>query len=114
MQLVAGCWVPCCCGSRSDSHIEPSVVAQHWPAGRRMPMTPIAFWIYVAALLLFIIGLIKIFGELPEQHGVDKIMPFGRLCFAIPMAVFGSEHFTAAAAVADLIPSWIPAHAFWV
>ena len=58
-----------------------------------MPAT--AFWIYVCALLLFIIGLIKIFGELPQEHGVDKIMPFGRLFFAIPLAVFGSEHFTA-------------------
>ena len=75
---------------------------------------PITFWIYVSASLLFIIGLIKIFGELPEVHGMDKIMPFGRLFFAIPLAVFGSEHFTATANVASLIPRWIPAHTFWV
>ena len=74
----------------------------------------ITFWIYVSASLVFIIGLIKIFGELPQQHGVDKILPFGRLFFAIPLAVFGSEHFTAAANVATLVPRWIPAPAFWV
>ena len=74
----------------------------------------VAFWIYVCASLLFIVGFIKILNELPEEHGVDKIMPFGRLFFAIPMAVFGSEHFTATAGIATLVPRWIPAHTFWV
>jgi uncharacterized membrane protein len=77
-------------------------------------MQAIVFWIYVCALVLFIIGLIKIVGELPRQHGVDKIMPFGRLFFAVPLAVFGSEHFTVTASVASLIPRWIPAHTFFV
>ena len=77
-------------------------------------ISAIAFWIYVSAALVFIAGLIKIFGELPQEHGVDKIMPFGRLFFAIPLAVFGSEHFTATTNVATLVPSWIPVHTFWV
>ncbi|MCM3873679.1 MAG: YjgN family protein [Pyrinomonadaceae bacterium] len=72
------------------------------------------FWIYVCALVIFIIGLIKILGELRQEHGVDKIMPVGRLFFAIPLAVFGSEHFTFTANVAALVPRWIPAHTFWV
>src|SRR5678816_757595 len=74
----------------------------------------IVFWMYACALLVFIAGLIKIFGELPQEHGVDKIMPFGRLFFAIPLAVFGSEHFTITAIIANLVPSWIPVHTFWV
>jgi uncharacterized membrane protein len=45
---------------------------------------------------------------------MDKILPFGRLFFAIPLAVFGSEHFTVTANIATLVPSWIPAHTFWV
>jgi uncharacterized membrane protein YphA (DoxX/SURF4 family) len=77
-------------------------------------LSAIAFWMYVCALLVSIIGLIKIFGELSQEHGVDKIMPFGRLFFAIPMAVFGSEHFTVTASIAALVPRWIPAHTFWV
>ncbi len=72
------------------------------------------FWIYVCASLLFVVGLIKVFDELPQEHGVDKIMPFGRLFFAIPLAVFGSEHFTITASIATLVPRWIPAHVFWV
>jgi uncharacterized membrane protein YphA (DoxX/SURF4 family) len=73
-----------------------------------------AFWMYVCALLLFLIGLIKIRKELPQKHGVDKIMPFGRLFFAIPIAVFGTEHFTVTAGIARMVPRWIPAHTFWV
>jgi uncharacterized membrane protein len=72
------------------------------------------FWIYVCALMLLIIGLIKILGELRQEQGLDKIMPFGRLFFAIPLAVFASEHFTFTANVASLVPSWIPAPTFWV
>lgn len=72
------------------------------------------FWIYVCASLLLIVGLIKILRELPRQHGIDKIMPFGRLFFAMPLAVFASEHFTLTADIAAIVPSWIPAHTFWV
>jgi uncharacterized membrane protein len=77
-------------------------------------MPGIVFWGYIAAALLLVVGLIKIIkDELPQAHGLDKVMPFGRLCFAIPMAVFGTEHFTDTADIAALIPSWIPAHMFW-
>jgi uncharacterized membrane protein len=72
------------------------------------------FWMYGCAALVFIAGSVKVFHELPQEHGVEKIMPFGRLFFAIPMAVFGSEHFTSTAAIAALVPRWIPAHTFWV
>ena len=93
------------------------VIAQHFiilQAAAPFGIPGTAFWIYVCASLLFIIGLIKIFKELAQEHGIDKIMPFGRLFFAIPLAVFGSEHFTVTAGIARLIPSWIPAHTFWV
>lgn len=77
-------------------------------------MSAIVFWMYVCASLLFILSLIKILGTLSQEHGIDKVMPFGRMFFAIPMAVFGSEHFTATAAIAALVPRWIPGATFWV
>jgi uncharacterized membrane protein len=77
-------------------------------------MPGIVFWGYFAAAVLLVIGLVKIIKEeLPRAHGLDKVMPFGRLCFAIPMAVFGTEHFTDTADIAALVPNWIPAHLFW-
>ena len=73
------------------------------------------FWPFFFGCALLVIGLIKISkGELPQARGIEKIMPFGRLFFAIPMAVFGTEHFTDTADIATLVPSWIPAHIFWV
>jgi uncharacterized membrane protein len=74
----------------------------------------IVFWGYFAAAVLLAVGLVKISkDELGRAHGLDKIMPFGRLCLAIPMAVFGTEHFTDTADIAALVPNWIPAHIFW-
>ncbi|HEY6804941.1 MAG TPA: hypothetical protein VI306_15305 [Pyrinomonadaceae bacterium] len=90
------------------------VVVVPAPAFALLGIPTIAFWMYVAALLVFIIGLIKIFGELPHERGVYKVWPFGRLFFAVPLAVFGSEHFTLTASIAALVPRWIPAHIFWV
>jgi hypothetical protein len=75
-------------------------------------MSAIVFWMYVCALLVSIIGLIKIFGELQQERGADKIIPFGRLFFAIPLAVFGSEHFTVTASIAALVPAGLRAR-FW-
>src|SRR6202795_1616769 len=73
------------------------------------------FWGYFAAVAVLVVGLVKIFNdELPQARGIDKIMPFGRLCFAIPLAVFGTEHFTDTSDIATMVPSWIPAHTFWV
>ena len=72
-----------------------------------------AFWMYVYGSVLLIIGLIRIGKELPQEHGVDKVMPFGRLFFAIPMGVFATEHFTDTKDIAALVPRWIPAHTFW-
>jgi len=96
-----------CCSQQFVVVVLPLAAA---PFG--LPAT--VFWSYVCASLLFIIGLIKIFSELPLEHGAEKIMPFGRLFFAIPLAVFGSEHLTATAVIARLVPRWIQAHTFWV
>jgi len=73
------------------------------------------FWLYFSGSILLVVGLVKILkDELPQTHGLDKIMPFGRLFLAIPLAVFGTEHFTNTADVAKSVPRWFPAHAFWV
>lgn len=60
-----------------------------------------------------VIGLIKISkDELPQMHGFEKIMPFGRLFLAIPMGLLGTEHHTNTADIANIVPRWMPAHIF--
>jgi len=75
-------------------------------------MTP--FWMYVCASLVLIVSVPTMRRDWPQHHGVERILPFGRLFFAMSMAVFGSEHFTLTAAIESLIPKWIPGHLFWV
>ena len=55
------------------------------------------FWPYFAGTALLAIGLpIIIKNELPQAHGLEKILPFGHLFFTIPMVVFAAQHFTSA------------------
>jgi uncharacterized membrane protein len=73
------------------------------------------FWPYFLGAAILAIGLPFILkNELPQVHGLDKIMPFGRLFYAVPIAVFAGEHFTIAKLMAAGLPSWIPAHLFWI
>jgi len=73
------------------------------------------FWPYFLGLALLAIGLPFILKyDVPQARGLDKLMPFGRLLYAVPLAAFAGEHFTIARLMAPGIPSWIPAHLFWI
>src|SRR5262245_10945417 len=73
-----------------------------------------AAWMYLAAGTVLVIGLYTIFRRGFVARGLDAIVVFGPLLFAIPMAVFGAFHFLFPAVVAPLVPGWIPGHMFWV
>jgi uncharacterized membrane protein len=77
---------------------------------------PGIFWPYFVCILFFVLGLIRLLffkRALSEAKGLDKFIVFGPLLFAVPLATFGSEHFTALPIVAGLIPAWIPFHVFF-
>ncbi len=79
------------------------------------PIKAEVFWPYFSCAILSAIGLTKVIkDDLPQKHGLDKLSPFGRLFYAIPMGVFGTEHFTITQQVAGIVPSWMPLHIFWV
>jgi uncharacterized membrane protein len=44
---------------------------------------------------------------------LDKITKLGRYFLAIPMIVFGVQHFLYAEFIVHLVPTWIPARLFW-
>jgi uncharacterized membrane protein len=84
------------------------IAAAAWIPGRE-------FWPYFSGVVLLVIGLPMIIrNELPPSRGLDKVLPLGRLFFAIPMAVFGTEHFVDAKDIASIVPPWLPAHTFFV
>ena len=72
-------------------------------------------WSYSVGGLVFAIGLVTIFlrGDWQKAQGLDKLILFGPLFYAMPLAAFGTEHFTLTKAIASLVPKWIPWHLFW-
>jgi uncharacterized membrane protein YphA (DoxX/SURF4 family) len=72
-------------------------------------------WSYSVAGAVLVIGLLTIFlrGDWQKARGLDKLILFGPLFYAAPLAAFGTEHFTRAAGIASIVPSWIPWHMFW-
>jgi hypothetical protein len=72
-------------------------------------------WSYAVGGAVFAIGLIAIFlrGEWQKAPGLDKLILFGPLFYAVPIAAFGTEHFTITKDIASMVPAWIPWHLFW-
>ena len=72
-------------------------------------------WAYLAFGVALAIGLATIFlrGDWQKAQGLDKLILFGPLFYAAPLAAFGTEHFTLTEAVASIVPRWIPWHLFW-
>jgi uncharacterized membrane protein len=90
------------------------------------PISWIALWILLAAIpwgiwlpylsgaVVLALGLSTVLRqEFADKRGLDKIVALGPTLLAVPMAVFGAEHFTFTAIVAGMVPSWIPGHLFW-
>jgi uncharacterized membrane protein YphA (DoxX/SURF4 family) len=73
-------------------------------------------WSYCVGGAVLAIGLVAIFlrGDWRTERGLDKLIVFGPLFYAAPIAAFGTEHFTLTAGMAPMVPAWIPWHEFWV
>ena len=72
-------------------------------------------WSYLVFGAVLAIGLVTIFlsGDWQKARGCDKLILFGPVFYAAPLAAFGTEHFTLAKLIASLVPKWIPWHLFW-
>ena len=87
------------------------------PAAVALVAIPIEVtWSYAVAGLVFVTGLVAIFlrGEWRTEIKLDKLILFGPLFYAVPIAAFGTEHFTVTRGIASIVPAWIPWHVFWV
>ena len=73
-------------------------------------------WSYLAGGLVLAIGLLTIAlrGDWQRARGFDKLILFGPLFYAAPIAAFGTEHFTVTEAIASIMPAWIPWPQLWV
>ncbi|MGA2855228.1 MAG: hypothetical protein ABSE40_00075 [Candidatus Sulfotelmatobacter sp.] len=66
-----------------------------------------------AGVVLLLIGLLATTRDFTEARGLDKIVALANLCFAMPLAVFGAEHFAAAKGIMQLVPKFMPWPLFW-
>jgi uncharacterized membrane protein YphA (DoxX/SURF4 family) len=73
-------------------------------------------WSYSVGGTVLAFGLVAIFlsGDWQTARGFDKLLLFGPLFYAAPLAAFGTEHFTLRAGMVSMVPAWIPWHLFWV
>jgi uncharacterized membrane protein YphA (DoxX/SURF4 family) len=72
-------------------------------------------WTYIAGGVILATGLLVIFvrGDWQKAQAFDKLILFGPLFYAAPIAAFATEHFTTTQAIASIVPAWIPWHRFW-
>ncbi len=72
-------------------------------------------WSYFVFGAVLAVGLAAIFlrGEWHKTRGLDKLILFGPIFYAAPVAAFGTEHFTLTKTIASMVPAWFPWHLFW-
>jgi len=66
-----------------------------------------------AGLMALVIGLVAARTALARAPALDQIVALSNLCFAVPLAVFGAEHLSAAAFIQNGVPSYMPWRLFW-
>ena len=90
-------------------------LANSWAVMAFLTIPSTVIWSYSAGGVVLALGLVTIFlrGDWQKARGFDKLILFGPLFYAAPLATFGTEHFTLTAAIASFVPKWIPWHLFW-
>ena len=66
-----------------------------------------------AGIVLFVIAVVATKGDVIQARGLDKFVALANLCFALPLAVFGAEHFAAARGIMQGVPKFMPWPLFW-
>ena len=72
------------------------------------------FLMSVAGLAVLVIGLWAARNDIARARGLDRIVALTNLCFAIPLAVFGAEHFALGNSMIGLVPPYMPWRSFWI
>ena len=73
-----------------------------------------ALWMSVAGIALLVIGLWAARSDIAKARGLGRIVALTNLCFAVPLAVFGAEHFSLGSSMIDLVPPYMPVRLFWI
>ncbi len=66
-----------------------------------------------AGIVLFLVALWAAKTDIARARGLDKTVALSNLCFAVPLAVFGALHLSAARGLMTMVPSYMPWPLFW-
>ena len=68
---------------------------------------------YFITVVVLALGVSIALKNAPPAAGVsERFVLCGSVFFAMPMAVFGTQHFWEHVTISNLIPKWVPAHVF--
>jgi uncharacterized membrane protein len=71
------------------------------------------FSMCTGGIVLFLIGIWAVRAHFARTGGLDRVVALGNMCFAMPLAVFGALHLSAAPGLATMVPSYMPWKLFW-
>jgi uncharacterized membrane protein len=84
-----------------------AVLAPTWLFGASL-------WLHLATVALFAFGLVvTLRREATAVRGTRTLVRFGPLFFAVPLAVFGMQHFALFDSVKFGVPGYMPGRFFW-
>jgi uncharacterized membrane protein YphA (DoxX/SURF4 family) len=66
-----------------------------------------------AGIVLFLIASWAAKSDVTQARGLDKVVALSNLCFAVPLAVFGALHLSAAQGLMTMVPAYMPWRLFW-
>lgn len=76
-------------------------------------ISPFVLWPCVAGVGALVVGAISTRRDVAGARGLDKLVAFGPVLFAAPLAVFGAEHLSGPHILMQVVPPWMPARLFW-
>jgi uncharacterized membrane protein len=68
----------------------------------------------IAGIALLAIGLWGARNEIARDRGLNKLSAFATVCFAAPLAVFGSQHFSLTNGLLNMVPKYMPWRMVWI
>lgn len=71
------------------------------------------FWMCAAGLVYLVAGVFLRRGAIAAARGIEKLIVLDCVFLAVSLAVFAPEHFGGPQFVQDMVPAWMPGHAFW-
>src|SRR5207248_9978383 len=71
------------------------------------------FWMGFAVIVYLVVGVFVLRKKIGAARGWDKLIALSCIFIAVPLAVFSPEYFRGPEFVANMVPSWMPAHWFW-